>query len=104
MASTQGGNENILEQQQGSVVQENKVHEELVHHTRFDDIKETLEILTAQHRSMMEHIKAQDKNVIELQKTLTTMASHNAGIGEKMPLVTSITRRNSDIGSRCEEV
>ncbi|MCE5166191.1 hypothetical protein HAX54_015556 [Datura stramonium] len=58
-----------------------KAHEEAVHQTGFDDINETLEILTIQHKSMLKNIATQDEKIVELQKTLNTMASNYAGIG-----------------------
>ncbi|MCD7469729.1 hypothetical protein HAX54_008905 [Datura stramonium] len=58
-----------------------RAYEKAVHWTNFDDIKEALEILTAQHRSMIEHITTQDDKVMKLLKTLTTMTSNDAEIG-----------------------
>ncbi|MCD7455722.1 hypothetical protein HAX54_029240 [Datura stramonium] len=57
-------------------------HEEAFYLNGFDDIKEALEIMIARHRSMMDHIVVQDEKVIELQKTLTKMASNGAGIAQ----------------------
>lgn len=42
-----------------------------------DDLKEALEILTTQHRSIMGHMSIQDQRVMELQKALTKKASNN---------------------------
>ncbi|MCD9645040.1 hypothetical protein HAX54_033693, partial [Datura stramonium] len=59
----------------------NITHEETVHHTGSNDIKEALEILTAQHKSMIKHIATQDEKIIELQKTLIMMVSNGSRIG-----------------------
>ncbi|MCD7471546.1 hypothetical protein HAX54_012039, partial [Datura stramonium] len=73
----------------------NKAFEKAIYGTDFDDIKEALEILTAQHRSIMEHIEAQDEKVIKLYKTLITMASNSVEIGAQVPMAVPSKRRFS---------
>ncbi|MCD7466674.1 hypothetical protein HAX54_003600 [Datura stramonium] len=76
-----------------------ETREEEVHQTGFDDIKDALEILIAQHRSMMERIAVQDDNIIELQKILTAMASNSAEIGEEVPLAMPLHKKTQKLGA-----
>ncbi|MCD9559909.1 hypothetical protein HAX54_018237, partial [Datura stramonium] len=70
----------------------------VVYWTDFDDIKKDLEVLIAQHRATVEQLVAQYEKVVELQKTLNTMASNGAKLGGKVLQTKLPARRDSEIG------